>query len=307
MANATQTTAADGSAADAVRHEFDAKARSQTSIILGRFVRHRLAMVSLGVLVLMAVLSIVVPFFLPYSFADASSGGSLPPSGRHLLGTDQIGHDTLAQLLRGTQFSLAIAFTVAISSTVVGVVIGAVAGYLKGFLDNALMRLVDLFLIVPQIALAAILVHAWSSTWWVVAIVLALFNWMSIARITRGEALSLSAREFIEASRAAGAGTWHIVFKHLIPNMVGTITVNATLSVSTAVLTEAALSFIGLGVQLPDTSLGLIVNDNYTQVLLRPWLFWGPFLAIVLISVTISFIGDGLRDAFDPRQTKVRA
>ncbi|GAA3439318.1 hypothetical protein GCM10018954_089390 [Kutzneria kofuensis] len=195
----------------------------------------------------------------------------------------------------------------AISSTIVGVLVGAVAGYLKGFVDNALMRLVDLFLIVPQIALAAILVHAWSSTWWVVAIVLALFNWMQIARITRGEALSLSAREFVEASRAAGAGTWHIVFKHLIPNMVGTITVNATLSVSTAVLTEAALSFIGLGVQLPDTSLGLIVQDNYTQVLLRPWLFWGPFLAIVLISMTISFIGDGLRDAFDPRQTKVRA
>jgi peptide/nickel transport system permease protein len=306
LANATQSTAV-GTAADAVRSEFDAKARSQSSIIFGRFVRHRAAMISLGLLVLLVLAAFLVPPLLPYNYQDTSSGGFLKPGGGHPLGTDQLGRDTLAQLLRGTQFSLAIAFTVAISSTVVGVVIGAVAGYLKGFLDNALMRLVDLFLIVPQIALAAILVHAWSSTWWVVAIVLALFNWMSIARITRGEALSLSAREFIEASRAAGAGTWHIVFKHLIPNMVGTITVNATLSVSTAVLTEAALSFIGLGVQLPDTSLGLIVNDNYTQVLLRPWLFWGPFLAIVLISMTISFIGDGLRDAFDPRQTKVRA
>jgi peptide/nickel transport system permease protein len=302
----TQSTAV-GTAADAVRSEFDAKARSQSSIIFGRFVRHRAAMVSLALLLLLVLAAFLVPPLLPYNYQDTSSGGFLKPGGGHLLGTDQLGRDTLAQLLRGTQFSLAIAFTVAISSTVVGVIIGAIAGYLKGFIDNALMRLVDLFLIVPQIALAAILVHAWSSTWWVVSIVLALFNWMSIARITRGEALSLSAREFIEASRAAGAGTWHIVFKHLIPNMVGTITVNATLSVSTAVLTEAALSFIGLGVQLPDTSLGLIVNDNYTQVLLRPWLFWGPFLAIVLISMTISFIGDGLRDAFDPRQTKVRA
>jgi peptide/nickel transport system permease protein len=307
LANATQTTAVDGSAAAAVRHEFDAKARSQTSIVFGRFVRHRLAMLSLGALVLLAVASFVVPLFLAYNYADTSAGSYLRPGGGHVLGTDQLGRDAFAQLLRGTQFSLAIAFTVAISSTVVGVIIGAVAGYLKGFVDNALMRLVDLFLIVPQIALAAILVHAWSSTWWVVAIVLALFNWMQIARITRGEALSLSAREFVEASRAAGAGTWHIVFRHLIPNMIGTITVNATLSVSTAVLTEAALSFIGLGVQLPDTSLGLIVQDNYTQVLIRPWLFWGPFLAIVIISVTISFIGDGLRDAFDPRQTKVRA
>ena len=307
MANATQTTAVDGPAADAVRHEFDAKARSQTSIILGRFFRHRLAMISLGVLVLLAVASFVVPLFLKYNYADTSSGGYLKPGGGHILGTDQLGRDALAQLLRGTQFSLAIAFTVAISSTILGVLIGAVAGYLKGAIDNGLMRLVDLFLIVPQIALAALLVHALSPSWYVVAGVLAMFSWMQIARITRGEALSLAAREFVEASRAAGAGTWHIVFKHLIPNMVGTITVNATLSVSTAVLTEAALSFIGLGVQLPDTSLGLIVQDNYTQVLLRPWLFWGPFLAIVLISMTISFIGDGLRDAFDPRQTKVRA
>jgi peptide/nickel transport system permease protein len=306
LANVTATAAPSGDAASA-RHEFDARARSQGSIIFGRFVHHRLAMLSLAVLVLLAVASFVVPLFLKYDYADTSAGGYLKPGGGHLLGTDQLGRDAFAQLLRGTQFSLAIAFTVAISSTVVGVIIGAVAGYLKGFVDNALMRLVDLFLIVPQIALAAILVHAWSSTWWVVAIVLALFNWMQIARITRGEALSLSAREFVEASRAAGAGTWHIVFKHLIPNMIGTITVNATLSVSTAVLTEAALSFIGLGVQLPDTSLGLIVQDNYTQVILRPWLFWGPFLAIVLISMTISFIGDGLRDAFDPRQTKVRA
>ncbi|EWM13981.1 ABC transporter permease [Kutzneria sp. 744] len=306
MANATQT-AGDGGGAVAVRHEFDAKARSQTSIILGRFVRHRLAMVSLAVLVLLAVASFVVPMFLKFSYADTRAGSYLRPGGGHLLGTDQLGRDAFAQLLRGTQFSLAIAFTVAISSTIVGVLIGAVAGYLKGLVDSSLMRLVDLFLIVPQIALTALLVHAFAPSWYIVAAVLALFNWMQIARITRGEALSLSAREFVEASRASGGGTWHIVFKHLIPNMIGTITVNATLSVSTAVLTEAALSFIGLGVQLPDTSLGLIVQDNYTQVLLRPWLFWGPFLAIVAISMTISFIGDGLRDAFDPRQTKVRA
>jgi len=306
LANATQSTAV-GTAADAVRSEFDAKARSQSSIIFGRFVRHRAAMISLGLLVLLVLAAFLVPPLLPYNYQDTSSGGFLKPGGGHPLGTDQLGRDTLAQLLRGTQFSLAIAFTVAISSTVVGVLVGAVAGYLRGFIDNSLMRLVDLFLIVPQIAVVALVVHALAPSWYVVAGVLATFSWMQIARITRGEALSLAAREFVEASRAAGAGTWHIVFKHLIPNMVGTITVNATLSVSTAVLTEAALSFIGLGVQLPDTSLGLIVNDNYTQVLLRPWLFWGPFLAIVLISMTISFIGDGLRDAFDPRQTKVRA
>jgi peptide/nickel transport system permease protein len=140
-----------------------------------------------------------------------------------------------------------------------------------------------------------------------VAIILAVFGWMQVARISRGETLSLSQREFIEASRASGAGTPWIVFRHLIPNMIGSITVNATLSVATAVLAEAALSFIGLGVQPPDTSLGLIVSENYSQIETRPWLFWGPFVIIVFLSLAVNFIGDGLRDAFDPRQTKVRA
>ena len=128
----------------------------------------------------------------------------------------------------------------------------------------------------------------------------------AIARISRAEALSLSQREFIEAARAAGASTWRIISRHLVPNMIGTLVVNATLTVATAVLTEAALSFIGLGVQIPDTSLGLVINQNYTQLATRPWLFWAPFTAIVLISLTINFIGDGLRDAFDPRQGRGR-
>ena len=174
-------------------------------------------------------------------------------------------------------------------------------------MDSAISRLIDLFLIFPYIAVAAVLVHGLSGSWHAVALILALFLWMQTARITRAEALSLSQREFVEAARAAGARTPWIIFRHLVPNMVGSITVNATLAVATAVLAEAALSFIGLGVQLPDTSLGVIVAENYTQLVIRPWLFWGPFLMIVLISLSINFIGDGLRDAFDPRQTKVRA
>src|SRR5690606_25728842 len=168
-------------------------------------------------------------------------------SADHLLGTTQVGKDMLAQVLRGTQYSLLIALTVAIIATLLGVVFGALAGYLRGITDSAISRLTDLFLIVPQIAAAAILVKVFAGSWYIVAIVLALFAWMPIARITRAEAMSLSQREFIEAARASGAGTGRIVFKHLIPNMVGTITVNATLAVAQAVLAEAALSFIGLG------------------------------------------------------------
>ena len=266
-----------------------------------RFRQNRPAVISVIVLVLLVLGAVIGPLLVPYSFDDTNSASFLPPGGNHLLGTDQPGHDELAQVLRGTQFSLLIAVTVSIISTGVGVLLGAAAGYLRGITDSAIMRLVDLFLIMPQIALAAILVHAMSGAWYTVAIVLALFGWMPIARITRGETLALAQQEFIAAARALGASPFRIVTRHLIPNMLGTIVVNATLTVATAVLTEAGLSFIGLGVQLPDTSLGLIVYANYPQLLPRPWLFMAPFVVIVLIALTINFVGDGLRTAFDPK------
>lgn len=304
---ASSVLTAPGPAGEATGHDFDAKARKQSRVILGRFFHHRLAMISLGVLILLVVLAFVVPIFWKYNYQDTSSGSYLPPSADHPLGTTQVGTDMLAQLLRGTELSLQIAIVVAIGSTGIGVALGAFSGYLRGFVDSTVMRIVDLFLIFPQIAAVALLVNRFGGSWYLVAIVLALWNWMNIARITRGETLSLAQREFIEAARASGAGTTHIVFRHLVPNMVGTITVNATLTVAQAILQEAALSFIGLGVHIPDTSLGLILHDTYAQILERPWLFWGPFVVIVLISLTVNFIGDGLRDAFDPRQTKVRA
>ncbi|MBO0839507.1 MAG: ABC transporter permease [Sciscionella sp.] len=286
---------------------FDTKARKQSTVIMRRFLRHRMAMASLVVFLLLAVFGFILPMFWKYNYADTSSAPYLPISGDHPLGTDRDGSDMLAMLMRGTQYSIQIAFVVAILATIIGVVLGSLAGYLKGWVDSVIMRLTDLFLLFPYVAVAAILIHKFVGAWYIVSLVLVLFAWMQTARINRGEALSLSEREFVEAAKAAGAGPWAIIFKHLVPNMIGTITVNATLSVAQAILAEAALSFIGLGVQSPDTSLGLIVHDNYQQFLSRPWLFWGPFVVIVLISLAINFIGDGLRDAFDPRQTKVRA
>jgi glutathione transport system permease protein len=288
--------------------EFDAtKARKQSTLIIRRFFRHKLAVASLIVFLLIIVFGFFGPLFWHVSVEDATGRRYETPSGAHPLGTTQIGKDMLAQLIRGTRLSVQIALVVSIGATFLGVVVGAVSGYLRGFIDSALMRLVDLLLVVPQIAVAAILIRAFQGSWYTVALILAAFGWMQVARISRGETLSLAAREFIEASRASGAGTPWIVFRHLIPNMIGSITVNATLAVATAVLAEAALSFIGLGVQSPDTSLGLIVSENYSQIEERPWLFWGPFVIIVLLSLAVNFIGDGLRDAFDPRQTKVRA
>ncbi|NBH12411.1 ABC transporter permease [Amycolatopsis sp. SID8362] len=301
---ATETAAADGTLpADALPEP-----RSQGKLVLRKFLHHKLAMASTAVLVLIVLISILMPIFWKHSYQDSSFPSFAKPSGDFPLGTTQVGKDMVSQVLRGTQYSLLIALTVSILATVIGVVFGAVAGYLRGFTDSAISRVTDLFLIIPQIAAAAILAKVFGGgTWYIVALVLSAFAWMPIARITRAEAMSLAQREFVDAARASGAGVVRIIFKHLVPNMVGSITVNATLAVAQAVLAEAALSFIGLGVQLPDTSLGRVILENYAQLQTRPALFFGPFIVLVLISLTINFIGDGLRDAFDPRQRRMKA
>jgi peptide/nickel transport system permease protein len=282
--------------------------RSQGKLVLRKFLRHRLAMFSTAVLVLIVLLCAIMPIFWSHNYEDSSNPSFAPPSADYPLGTTQVGKDMVSQILRGTQYSLLIALTVSVLSTLVGVVFGALSGYLRGFTDSAFSRLTDLFLIVPQLAAAAILAKVFGGgTWYIVALVLASFGWMQISRITRAEAMSLSQREFVESARASGASTSRIIFKHLVPNMVGSITVNATLAVAQAVLAEAALSFIGLGVQLPDTSLGRVILENYAQLQIRPALFFGPFIVLVLISLSINFIGDGLRDAFDPRQRRQKA
>ncbi|WP_414640418.1 ABC transporter permease [Amycolatopsis sp.] len=282
--------------------------RSQGKLVLRKFLRHRLAMASTAVLVLIVLLCAILPIFWSHNYEDSSNPSFADPSASFPLGTTQVGKDMVSQILRGTQYSLLIALTVSILSTLVGVIFGALSGYLRGITDSAFSRLTDLFLIVPQLAAAAILAKAFGGgTWYIVALVLASFGWMQISRITRAEAMSLSQREFVESARASGASTSRIIFKHLVPNMVGSITVNATLAVAQAVLAEAALSFIGLGVQLPDTSLGRVILENYAQLQTRPWLFFGPFVVLVLISLSINFIGDGLRDAFDPRQRRQKA
>jgi peptide/nickel transport system permease protein len=301
---ASETETADGT----LPPEALPEPRSQGKLVLRKFLHHKLAMVSTAVLLLIVLMSILLPIFWKHSYQDSSFPSFAKPNGEFPLGTTQVGKDMVSQVLRGTQYSLLIALTVSILSTVIGVVFGAIAGYLRGFSDSAISRVTDLFLIIPQIAAAAILAKVFGGgTWYIVALVLAAFGWMQIARITRAEAMSLSQREFVDAARASGAGTFRIIFKHLVPNMVGSITVNATLAVAQAVLAEAALSFIGLGVQLPDTSLGRVILENYAQLQTRPALFFGPFVVLVLISLTINFIGDGLRDAFDPRQRRMKA
>jgi peptide/nickel transport system permease protein len=197
---------------------------------------------------------------------------------------------------------------VALLATVIGVVVGAVAGYYRGYPDGVLMRIVDVLLTIPLIVVAGAMGRkVEGGQWWLLAVILAIFAWTGIARIIRGEFLSLREKEFVEAARAMGASDRRIIFKHMVPNVMGSIIVNATLVVALAILTETALSYLGLGVKYPDTSLGLLVSNYQDKFATRPWLFWFPGLFILLITLSINFIGDGLRDAFDPKQTRVRA
>jgi ABC-type dipeptide/oligopeptide/nickel transport system permease subunit len=286
--------------------EFTAPTRTQTQLVLRRFRQHRLAVASLIVLLALVLLAFVGGWLWKYSVADFTSDNSVPPSWQHPFGTDAAGRDTFAQVLRGTQISIGISVLVAVFATVVGTVWGTAAGYYRGRLDTVMMRIADLVLTLPLLAVAAVLGHNLGGSWWLIAVVIAGLYWAYVARVARGVVLSLREKEFVEAARALGASDARIIFGHLVPNAFGSIIVNATVLVSVAILLETALSYLGFGVRPPDTSLGLLVSDAQTAVDTRPWLFFFPGLFIILIALTINFIGDGLRDALDPQQTRVR-
>jgi peptide/nickel transport system permease protein len=247
--------------------------------------------------------------FAPFSFGD------------HPFGQDRIGRDLFAMTMRGAQQSIVVMIIIGLVAGVIGVVVGALAGYFRGWVETILMRLTDIIIIIPVLLLAAVMSQTAgrrdAGTWFaqfaasngvvVLGIFLGLVLWVSLARLVRGEFLSLREREFVDAARISGASNFRIIFKHILPNAVGVVIVNGTLIMSSAILLETALSYLGVGVKAPDTSLGLLISQNQEAFSTRPWLFWWPGLFIVLICLSINFIGDGLRDAFDPRQKKFNA
>lgn len=306
--------------------EFTIKARTQRQLVTRRFLRHRGALAGMTFLVavvLMAFTSIGVgpiPGWWSKDFASLypSVDGGRPTAGlpffggfawgEHPFGQDTIGRDYFALTMRGTQVSLVIAFTVGIVSTIIGAFIGSIAGYYRGGLESALMRFTDVVIAVPLLVIAAVIARRFGDQGIVVlALVLSTLTWTGLARLVRGEFLSLREKEFVEAARAMGAGGGRIIGRHILPNTVGVIIVSATLLISSAILLETALSYLGFGVQAPDTSLGVLISTYETAFQTRPWLFWFPGLFIITVALSVNFIGDGLRDAFDPRQQRVRA
>jgi peptide/nickel transport system permease protein len=225
--------------------------------------------------------------------------------GEHPFGTDIIGIDYFALVMRGAQQSIMVMLIVGTLGIVIGTIIGAIAGFFGGIVDAILMRVTDMFLVTPTIVIGAVIGFRFGNLGVApLAIMLGLFAWMGLARFVRTEFLTLREREFVDAARVAGASDRRIIFKHILPNAIGIIVVVGTLLLSGAILAETALSYLGFGVRAPDVSLGLLISQYQGSFGISPWLFWWPGALIISIALCVNFIGDGLRDAFDPRQRR---
>jgi len=271
---------------------------------LRRLAGNRAAMASALVLLLLAVLALAGPAVSRYTPAqmDFSSMG-VPPGlhAGHWLGTDRLGRDLFVRVLLGTRLSLAIALLATVVSLAIGVTWGAVAGYAGGRVDGIMMRTVDVLYALPTLFFVIILTVVFDRSPALLFVAIGAVGWLTMARVARGQALALMRREFIEASIAVGAGPARIVARHLVPNLLGTVVVYATLMIPQMILVESFLSFLGIGVQEPLASLGNLIADGAADMETAPWMLLEPAGCLVLIVVCCNFLGDGLRDALDPR------
>ena len=268
-----------------------------------RLLRHRMALASMLVLAVLIVACFGAPWLAPYKQNAQAFPSFAGPSARHWFGTDQLGNDQLTETMYAGRISLGIGLVVALLSTVLGVSVGAVAAYYGHRIDQLLSAIIDLFLILPGLALLGVAVSALGPNFRSIVLVLAALSWMGMARMVRAQVLSLKEREFVEAARASGASTARILVRHIVPNCSGTIMVNATLAIAGAISTEAGLSFLGLGVQPPQRSWGSMLygGEMYAASATRFYLVLFPALALLFTVLAVSFLGDALRDALGPR------
>lgn len=301
---------------------------SQGQIVRRRFFRHKGALVSLIVLALILLLATTsigwgfIPGWWKWSYQQtAIAAPNEPPTlvvpftghgftfqwGDFPFGSDQVGYDNFARVMRGIQQTTVVILILGVLTTVIGTVLGALAGYYRGWTESVVMRFTDLMITLPVILITAVMGFVLGAHGvLVVGIALGLLSWVGLARLVRAEFLTLREREFVDAAKVAGASDRRIIFKHILPNTVGVIVVQMTLVMSAGILIEAALSFLGFGIQYPDVSLGSLISQYQTAMLSGQWwLFIWPGVFIVLIVLALNFIGDGLRDAFDPRQRRI--
>ncbi|MEN3316140.1 MAG: peptide/nickel transport system permease protein [Acidimicrobiaceae bacterium] len=281
-------------------------ASTQWALFWRRFLRHRMAVISALVLIVLFVVCFGAQWVAPYEKNHQNLLiGAVGPSGAHWFGTDELGRDQLTEILYAGQISLKIGLSVALIATVVGTWLGALAGFFGRLPEQVLMRITDLFLVVPSIAILAIAIKKFGSDSTTIVLILAALGWMYIARVVRGQVLSIKEKEFVDAARASGASSGRIIARHILPNVVGPILVNATLGIAAAIVTESTLSFLGFGVQPPTTSWGRMLSDARGTVgTNKAHLIYFPGLALLVTVLAVNFIGDGLRDAFDPQSRR---
>jgi peptide/nickel transport system permease protein len=277
---------------------------SQWVIAARQFRRNRLALFGLGIIVLLYLVAILAPLLAPHdpiAQEDIVSTGFLSPRPGNWLGTDRFGRDVLSRIIYGARISLSIGFVATALSITIGTLLGAAAGYFGGKVDSIIMRFTDVVLAFPRLVLLIMIVALFSPSIAVIILVLGLTQWPSTTRIVRGDVLSLREREFIQAAQALGMSRLRIMMRHLIPNVLAPVIVTATLGIGNTIVLEAGLSFLGLGVQAPTPTWGSMVNEGREDLIGAWWVSTFPGLTIVLVVLAFNLVGDGLRDALDPR------
>ncbi|MGI6111918.1 MAG: ABC transporter permease [Bilifractor sp.] len=274
--------------------------------VIRRFRYHKAGVISFWIVVVIAALAILAPVIAPYAPDAINPEFSAAPSAAHWLGTDQIGRDVLSRLLYGTRTSLLVGVAATLISTVIGVLLGLLAGYVGGAVDQIIMRITDMVMSFPYILLILVASVIFKPGLDSIILILGFVDWPGVARLVRGDVLSLKEREFVQGSRIAGMTKSYIMFSDILPNVMGDILVFATTVMATSILDEAALSFLGLGIQPPMASLGNMLNgaESVTVLTTMPWLWVSPGLLIIVLVVSVNFVGDALRDALDPSSVR---
>ncbi len=266
------------------------------------FYKNKLALAGCGIVLLLFVVSLLAPLIAPYDPGAIDLKNVLaPPSGQHWFGTDQLGRDVLSRMVWGARISLKVGFVATGLAILIGTILGAVAGYYGGWIDAVIMRFVDIMLCFPTFFLILAVIAFLEPSIWNIMIVIGLTGWMGVTRLVRADFISLRERDFVTAARAIGANDARIIFMHILPNALASILVAATLGIAGAILTESALSFLGIGVQPPTPSWGNILTAGKDNIDIAWWLSLYPGLAILITVVGYNLLGEGIRDASDPR------
>lgn len=280
------------------------KGRSLTQDAVRRLVRNKAAVISIGLVVLIVLIAFIGPYFVPWGYSQVDwSNIRKPPDfdAGHFFGTDQNGRDMLARVLQGTQMSLTVALVATVVSVSIGVVYGAVAGYFGGRVDAIMMRIVDVMYALPYILFVIILMVMFGRNPVLLFVGIGCIEWLTMARIVRGQTLSIKEKEFVEAAKAGGAKPFTIIMRHIVPNLTGPVVIYATLTIPEIIIAESFLSYLGLGVQEPQTSLGTLISAGAPVAEVLPWMLLAPAGVLITLLLCLTYIGDGLRDALDPK------